>query len=152
MKLSKVFRFEASHILSRHPGKCSRLHGHSWVLRVSVEGSVDPTTGFVMDFGELSKVVNERVIDVLDHRHLGAWTWVQEGVGFSVEGFYLLWSVSGLPRTFYPTCENLLIWIGQQLIRAFGVGYYWSELELEETPTSRATLTRKEFDAAANAK
>jgi 6-pyruvoyl-tetrahydropterin synthase len=117
------------------------------VLRVGVEGSVDPKTGFVMDFGDLSKVVNERVIDRLDHRHLGEWNFQPSTL--PPREILDCIDATGLPGDFYPTCENLLMWIGQQLIRAFGVGYYWSELELEETPTSRATLTRKEFDAAA---
>ena len=150
MKISKVFRFEASHILSRHPGKCSRLHGHSWVLRVSVEGPVDPAAGFVIDFGDISKIVNERVIDKLDHRHLGTWEhmFTLEELLYHEHPLSHGWAPPEYPSDLYPTCENLLMWIGQRLLPDL----VWSELELEETSTSRATLTREEFDAAIKAK
>src|SRR5438034_5141876 len=52
MLLRKTFRFEASHILPKHPGKCSRLHGHSWVLHVSITGPINRDTGFVMDYAD----------------------------------------------------------------------------------------------------
>lgn len=71
MQVEKLFRFEASHILPRHPGKCSRLHGHSWRVKVSVFGPVNPATGFVMDFAELKKLV-QPIIDRFDHQHLNA--------------------------------------------------------------------------------
>jgi 6-pyruvoyltetrahydropterin/6-carboxytetrahydropterin synthase len=61
--------FEASHILPRHPGKCSRLHGHSWKLRVEVEGPLVPASQFVMDYATLSSIV-EPIVERFDHRHL----------------------------------------------------------------------------------
>lgn len=69
MQVQKEFKFEASHILKRHPGKCSRLHGHSWRVIVTVEGPVDSKSGFVADFADLKKLV-QPLIDRWDHRHL----------------------------------------------------------------------------------
>ena len=89
MRISKEFKFEASHILSRHPGKCSRLHGHSWRVRITVAGEVDFDTGFVLDYAKLSMIVDP-VIDSLDHRHLNAF-------------------VS------YPSAENIAIYIADML-------------------------------------
>lgn len=135
MELMKEFRFEASHILPKHPGKCSRLHGHSWVLRVFVDGEVNPETGFVQDYAEISEVVKP-LIDRLDHRHLGAW-YIPELASCPPEK----WMVQGLPLNFYPSSENLVVWIGRQL-----AGHLkWSKLELMETSTSLCTLTWKEF-------
>lgn len=71
MHISKEFAFEASHILPRHQGKCSRLHGHSWKLRITVFGDVEKETGFVMDYAELSKLV-QPIVDRFDHQHLNA--------------------------------------------------------------------------------
>lgn len=134
MKLRKMFRFEASHILPKHPGKCSRLHGHSWVLHVETEGQRNTDTGFVMDYADMSAAVKP-LVERLDHRHLGAW-----------RDSYLPYddysSVSGLPLDFYPTCENLLFWIGEQLAL---VKFPWSVLALEETCTSYAELKLDEF-------
>jgi 6-pyruvoyltetrahydropterin/6-carboxytetrahydropterin synthase len=135
MELRKTFRFEASHVLPRHPGKCSRLHGHSWVLHVCVEGIPDSYTGFVMDYADLSRVVKP-LIAMLDHRHLGTY-----------------WQFPTLPShnkvdiftdDFYPTSENLLYAIGMWLTTS--ASFTWSKLELEETCTSHVSLTREEFD------
>lgn len=45
-------------------------HGHTYGLEVTVEGEIDPETGYVMDFGRLKRTVEERVIRKLDRRHL----------------------------------------------------------------------------------
>jgi len=53
-------------------GKCNNLngHGHNYTLEVTVQGEVDPTTGFVLDLKRLKEVLNREVLDVFDHRHL----------------------------------------------------------------------------------
>jgi len=45
-------------------------HGHTYGLEVTVEGEIDPETGYVMDFGALKKTVHEHVIRRLDRRNL----------------------------------------------------------------------------------
>jgi 6-pyruvoyltetrahydropterin/6-carboxytetrahydropterin synthase len=53
-------------------GKCANRngHGHNYTLEVTVEGEVDPVSGFVVDLKELKDVVHREVVDVYDHRHL----------------------------------------------------------------------------------
>ena len=145
MELRKTFRFEASHILPKHPGKCSRLHGHSWVLHVFVKGPRDPNTGFVLDFADISAHVKP-LIERLDHRHLGQW--IDERARTIMTNDSIAngggdWSVEGLPQDFYPSSENLLWWIGSQLTQDLD----WHKLALEETCTSYAELTRDEYVA-----
>lgn len=52
--------------------KCNNPHGHghTYGLEVTVEGDIDPETGYVMDFGRLKRTVQDRVIEKLDRRHL----------------------------------------------------------------------------------
>lgn len=145
MIIRKTFRFEASHVLPKHPGKCSRLHGHSWVLHVSVAGSINPDTGFVMDYAEISEVVKP-LVEALDHHHLGQWDTrdAYKGGSYPVDShFWSQWAVPGMNSQFYPSSENLLVWIGAKLS---DLGLNWSQLELEETCTSRCTLYRHEFN------
>lgn len=68
MEVFKEFRFEAAHKLPKVPEghKCGRLHGHSYKVVFFVRGDVDPETGFVIDFGDIKKVV-QPVINELDH-------------------------------------------------------------------------------------
>lgn len=76
--LTKEFRFEASHVLPSHPGRCRRLHGHSWLMRVVLRGkdlfSEGPQAGMLRDYGDISRVVRPLVEDYLDHYHLNATT------------------------------------------------------------------------------
>lgn len=69
MIVGKEFVFHAAHNLAGYDGKCERLHGHSYRLRVEVEGPVG-ADGMVMDFADLGRVVEKRVISVLDHSYL----------------------------------------------------------------------------------
>jgi 6-pyruvoyltetrahydropterin/6-carboxytetrahydropterin synthase len=94
LTLAKEFTFEASHVLPKHEGKCSRLHGHSWVLTVYVDGYVDPECGFVVDYAKLKKCVNEHIIEKVDHNHLGCWDLSTYTAVFG--------------PIFYPSSENLI--------------------------------------------
>jgi 6-pyruvoyltetrahydropterin/6-carboxytetrahydropterin synthase len=67
--VTRVFTFEAAHALPWHPGKCQRLHGHSYRLEITVEGPIRPD-GMVIDFGELREIVDREIIDRYDHRYL----------------------------------------------------------------------------------
>lgn len=53
-------------------GKCNNPHGHghNYVLEVTVEGEVDPDTGYLIDMKDLKEVLRTSVVDEVDHRHL----------------------------------------------------------------------------------
>ena len=53
-------------------GKCANKkgHGHNYTLEVTVEGNVDPVSGFVVDLKWLRDVIDHEVLQVYDHRHL----------------------------------------------------------------------------------
>ena len=69
LEIVREYRFEAAHTLPWHPGKCSRIHGHSYRVEVAVRGPLDQR-GVVMEFDELDHFVRP-VIEELDHRDLG---------------------------------------------------------------------------------
>jgi len=93
MELIREFAFEAAHRLPAVPTghKCGRLHGHSYRVKVHVEGDVDPATGMVMDFADIKAAVAP-ILNRLDH--------------------YYLNEVEGLEN---PTSENLARWIWARL-------------------------------------
>ena len=93
VRLSKSFHFEAAHLLPTFPPehKCRRLHGHSFRFDVIVAGEVDPATGILIDYGQISQVVTPLVAR-LDH--------------------YYLNEIEGLAN---PTSENLAKWIFDRL-------------------------------------
>ena len=111
MHLFKEFTFEAAHRLPNVPAghKCSRLHGHSFHVRVTVAGPVGAASGWVMDFADL-KAAFAPLMDALDHRYLN--------------------EIPGLEN---PTSEVLAIWIWRRLAENLSG---LSEVEVRETCTS----------------
>ncbi|HSA04894.1 MAG TPA: 6-carboxytetrahydropterin synthase, partial [Tenuifilaceae bacterium] len=72
IRLTKEFRFEMAHVLEGYDGLCANMHGHSYILSVTVIGKPiqqtgNPKLGMVMDFGDLKKIVNPLIIHRFDH-------------------------------------------------------------------------------------
>ncbi len=53
-------------------GKCSNpnWHGHNYTLFVTVKGEVNPDTGFLVNLKDLSALIDQRIIEKLDHRNI----------------------------------------------------------------------------------
>lgn len=53
-------------------GKCNNpnFHGHNYTLEITVEGRVDPETGYVMDLGALKLIAERELVQHLDHKNL----------------------------------------------------------------------------------
>lgn len=80
--LTRTVRFSAAHRYHRPEwddarnravfGACANPHGHghNYLLEVTVSGEPDPMTGFVVDLGELDRILQEEVVEPLDHQHL----------------------------------------------------------------------------------
>ncbi len=45
-------------------------HGHNYLLEVTLEGDPDPVTGMIFDLNELKEVIQQQVLDAMDHRFL----------------------------------------------------------------------------------
>jgi len=115
MELRRTFQFEAAHRLTQVPPghKCARLHGHSFVVEVVVEGPVDPRLGWVMDYADI-KAAFEPLFQQLDHNHLN--------------------EIPGLEN---PTSERLAEWIWARLKPALPL---LTEIVVAETCTARCVL------------
>jgi 6-pyruvoyltetrahydropterin/6-carboxytetrahydropterin synthase len=53
-------------------GKCSNpnWHGHNYILFVTIKGEVNPDIGYVVNLKEISKIINQHVIEKLDHKNI----------------------------------------------------------------------------------
>ena len=71
MEIFKEFTFEAAHMLPNVPAghKCRRLHGHSFRVRVFVEGPLDSSLGWVADFADVKEAFEPIRLE-LDHYYL----------------------------------------------------------------------------------
>jgi 6-pyruvoyltetrahydropterin/6-carboxytetrahydropterin synthase len=118
MRVSVVRRyaFEAAHSLAWHPGKCRRVHGHSYKLEVEVAGPLDER-GVVMDFAEVDEVVEQHILagpGGLDHANLN-------------------------DHLENPTAELVAVLIAERLD---GAGLPWARLRLWETADGAVFLER----------
>ena len=112
VRLTKDFRFESAQTLPRVPAghKCGQLHGHSFKVEISVEGEVDPETGWFYDHAEISRAMKP-LLAQLDHAYLN--------------------DIPGLEN---PTIELMAAWLWQHLApQCPGL----CEIVIHETPTAR---------------
>ena len=68
-EVSKEFVFSAAHQIRMHGGKCERLHGHNWRIRVHARASTLNRIGMVIDFADLQAMVTE-LCGRFDHRNI----------------------------------------------------------------------------------
>lgn len=70
-------------------GPCNNpnYHGHNYTLEVTVAGEPDPETGYVIDLSTLKSIINERVVEKVDHRNLNEDVAFMDGIMPSTENF-----------------------------------------------------------------
>lgn len=114
-EISKEFSFEAAHRLPGVPEghKCSRLHGHSFRVIITVTGPLDPTCAWIVDYADI-KAAFAPLHDALDHRYLN--------------------EVEGLEN---PTSEIIAAWIFE---RFHLPGVKLVRVEVKETCTSSCVV------------
>jgi 6-pyruvoyltetrahydropterin/6-carboxytetrahydropterin synthase len=119
LSVTKEFSFAAAHSLPDYNGPCANLHGHEWKLLVEVTGPVSDA-GMVMDFVKLKAIVNEAIVNKMDHEHLNK--------------LY--------PN---PTAELMVLAIVEKLSDALWLDFEVSltSVVLYETPTSKCEWRRK---------
>ena len=78
-------------------GKCAHQHwhGHNFELHVTVKGTVNPDTGFVIDLKKLKDIIRDSVIEKLDHRNLNLDVDFLEGKMASTENLSRYWDGGG---------------------------------------------------------
>ncbi len=113
--ISKEFKFDAAHNLTRYKGKCEKLHGHTYRLKVTLSGDIGQDD-MVVDFGDIKEIVNRLVISKLDHAYLNE----------LIDN---------------PTAENIAVWVWNQLKDALqGPNYRLYSITVWETETSYVEL------------
>ena len=113
MKIFKNFSFDSAHFLPNVPDghKCKEIHGHTYRLKVILEGNLEENLDCVVDFAEVKKVIKP-IVDSVDHK--------------------LLNDIDGLEN---PTCEKIAIWLWNNIKVQLP---QLSRIELYETLTSGA--------------
>ncbi|MBK9515263.1 MAG: 6-carboxytetrahydropterin synthase [Flavobacteriales bacterium] len=137
IRATKRCTFEMAHALRCHDGQCAHIHGHSYVLDVTLRGVPldapdEPKDGMLMDFAELKSLVKRAVIDQYDHTlvlHEKDRTLVDPDKSLFGRTRFVPWQ---------PTCENLLLDVVRRLESLMPLNVTLAEVRLQETATSWA--------------
>jgi 6-pyruvoyltetrahydropterin/6-carboxytetrahydropterin synthase len=115
-EISKDFVFSAAHQIRFHGGKCERLHGHNWRVRVHARATELNRIGMVVDFADLQKLVAE-IGARFDHQN------VNEVPPFDVENT----TAELLARFFYVEANRVLLEREQGRVRVSKVEVWENE-------------------------
>ena len=133
VRATRLVHFSAAHRLYRADWSdernadvfedCSNphWHGHNYELEVTVEGEVDPETGFVMDLKLLKDLVQRRVVADVDHKNLNREVSWLEGVN--------------------PSTENVAVAIWGRLVDELPGGVRLAKVLVRETPRNWVEYT-----------
>ncbi|MDR2880951.1 MAG: 6-carboxytetrahydropterin synthase QueD [Azoarcus sp.] len=148
MRITRRLEFDAGHRIPDHDSQCRHLHGHRYMIEISIEGRVvdapgSTDNGMVMDFGEIKRIAWEKVVSQWDHAFL-VWREDKCVVDF----------LASLPNhktvifNRVPTAENLAAAAFRILDTAYrdacGDTLRLERVRLFETPNCWADATREE--------
>jgi 6-pyruvoyltetrahydropterin/6-carboxytetrahydropterin synthase len=138
IRLTKEFRFEASHALWHYDGLCKNIHGHSYILQVTVKGEPiedlnNVKLGMVMDFGDLKKIVKEEIVDQLDHSVILNRKAPHQSFANVDEMFDRIHLLE-----YQPTCENMVDDFAKKITARLPKEVQLFSIKLYETATSYA--------------
>jgi 6-pyruvoyltetrahydropterin/6-carboxytetrahydropterin synthase len=126
VRVTRRLHFSAAHKLGREDWSAARneevfglcaspnWHGHNYEVDVTVEGEINAETGFVYDLKQLRELVEQRVVNDVDHRNLNVDVGWMAGVN--------------------PTTENLVVAIWDRIADGLPAGVSLVRIGLWETP------------------
>lgn len=147
MRITRKLEFDAGHRISTHNSQCRHLHGHRYVIEITLSGNIiadegTPQQGMVMDFSEVKRIAQSVLVDQWDHAFL---VYAQDIM--VVEFLKTLENHKTVVLGVQPTAENLATIAFEILDQAYH-DIYGNDLRLEhvrlyETPNCWADTSRE---------
>ena len=139
IRITKQFSFETGHALYGYDGKCKNVHGHSYILSVTVFGTPikdreNPKFGMVIDFSDLKKIVKEEIVDQFDHATVFNATTPHFELAqeLKTRGHHVILV------DYQPTSENMVVDFAKKIKNRLPKNVSLFSLKLQETATSFA--------------
>ncbi len=146
MQITRRLEFDAGHRIPNHNSQCKHLHGHRYVIEITLSGDIITTEGvseqgMVMDFSDVKRIAKEHVVNGWDHAFL-----VYRGDKVVLDFLNTLPGHKTVVLDVIPTAENLARVAFDLLLPAYR-DTYGNHLRLErvrlyETPNNWADHTR----------
>ncbi len=148
MQITRRLEFDAGHRIPDHQSQCRHLHGHRYVIEITLRGQIiqangDPANGMVMDFSQVKSLARAHLVDGWDHAFLA----YREDAAI-VNFLATLPEHKTVLLEAVPTAENLAAIAFSTLDQVYS-GFYGNQLRLErvrlyETPNCWADALREE--------
>jgi 6-pyruvoyltetrahydropterin/6-carboxytetrahydropterin synthase len=145
MEITTRLEFDAGHRIPNHNSQCRNLHGHRYVIEITLTGQVITEekiseNGMVMDFSDVKRIARERVVDIWDHAFL-----VHKNDQVVLDFLNTLPNHKTVIFQHVPTAENMAAEafriLQDQYQDTYGNQLKLSRVRLYETPNSWADAT-----------
>lgn len=150
LTITRKLEFDAGHRIPDHRSQCRNLHGHRYVLEITLRGEVvetegAPDRGMVMDFADVKSLAMEHVVSRWDHAFI-----VFEGDTRVREFLQSMPDHKTVVTDRVPTVENLAAIAFETLAQVYdahyGVDLRLHQVRLYETPNCWADVVRPADD------
>jgi 6-pyruvoyltetrahydropterin/6-carboxytetrahydropterin synthase len=151
LSIVKEFSWSMAHMLANHDGKCKNVHGHTYKMQVEIariDGGVlhlpgKTDHGMVLEFDDLKSIINETIVEPLDHAFL-YWVDSTDELEHEVSALLLKYNRKLVKINYRPTAENLASDYFNRLNKELlPHKVEVTELLLWESPTSFARISIK---------
>jgi 6-pyruvoyltetrahydropterin/6-carboxytetrahydropterin synthase len=139
MDLTTAYVFDAAHRIAGHPGKCAWLHGHTYLLEVTVSSPTLNPLGMVMDFDDLGDAVRKAVLDLWDHATLLA---VDDPLGPAISAVQREAPDRVVLLPGHPTAEVLTREAWTRIESRLPAGITLERVAIRETPSCGSAISR----------
>lgn len=150
MFITRRLEFDAGHRIPDHKSQCRHLHGHRYVIEITLSGGIisqagDAANGMVMDFSQVKELAKTHLVDLWDHAFLA-----YAGDTAIVDFLNSLPDHKTVVLDRVPTAENLAHIAFERLATVYR-DTYGNHLRLEqvrlyETPNCWADAVRPQTD------
>ena len=96
-------------------GEDVKIHGHNYTLDITIHGTINNDSGFIVNLFELNKIVKSHVLDVMDHSQ------IEQDIPWFA--------------TRQPSTENMVVFIWNQIVSKVPIPAKLYSIKLRETPT-----------------
>lgn len=145
MDITTRLEFDSGHRIPNHKSQCRNLHGHRYVLEVTLSGDIIAQSeasedGMIMDFSDVKKIARKHVVDVWDHAFI-----VYQGDAEVLNFLNTLPNHKTVVFPNVPTAENMAA-EAYRILNSHYQDTYGNQLKLArirlyETPNSWADAT-----------
>jgi 6-pyruvoyltetrahydropterin/6-carboxytetrahydropterin synthase len=138
IRVTKEFSFEMAHVLWNYDGPCKNVHGHSYLLFVTLSGvpadnQENPKNGMVIDFSDLKSIIKNEIVNIFDHSVV-----LSNKIDKEKTDLFSKMFGNTVLVNYQPTCENLVADFAQRIAPHLPSGVNLHSLKLYETATSYA--------------